>query len=152
MRNKALAMVAPVLPALTMAQARPSRTASAARTNVESFLVRTLWAGSSFIAMTSEAGSTSSPPVSPREPSVGPTKHDGDPQLLGRASRPGHDLGRGTVSSHGVNSDRQRSGRRRRHTLFGGRRHDGQLTSTAWRPLYHPQCGHTTCGSFARLH
>ena len=34
-------MVAPVFPALTMAQARPSRTASAARTSDESFMVRT---------------------------------------------------------------------------------------------------------------
>ncbi len=32
MRNRALAMVAPVLPALTIADAVPSRTASAART------------------------------------------------------------------------------------------------------------------------
>ncbi len=38
MRNRALAMVAPVLPALTMADARPSRTASAARTSDESFM------------------------------------------------------------------------------------------------------------------
>ena len=38
MRSSALAIVAPVLPALTMAEARPSRTASAARTSEESFM------------------------------------------------------------------------------------------------------------------
>ena len=37
-RSSALAIVAPVLPALTMADAFPSRTASAARTSEESFL------------------------------------------------------------------------------------------------------------------
>ena len=79
MRSKALAIAAPVLPALTMAEARPSRTASAALTRLESFFVRTLWAGSSCIAMTSAAASTSRPPVSPREPSVGPTSTTGIP-------------------------------------------------------------------------
>ena len=66
MRSSALAIVAPVLPALTIADALPSRTASAARTSEESFLRRTPWAGSSPMPMTSLAGSTSSPPVSPR--------------------------------------------------------------------------------------
>jgi hypothetical protein len=65
MRNRALAIVAPVLPALTMADAWPSRTASAARTRDESFLVRTARAGSSCISMTSEASRMGSPPVSP---------------------------------------------------------------------------------------
>ena len=41
-RNSAAPMAAPVLPAETIAQARPSRTASAARTSEESFMVRTL--------------------------------------------------------------------------------------------------------------
>ena len=40
-RNRADAMVAPVLPADTMAMALPSRTASAARTSEESFFRRT---------------------------------------------------------------------------------------------------------------
>ena len=40
-RSSADAIVAPVLPAETIADARPSRTASAARTRVESFFVRT---------------------------------------------------------------------------------------------------------------
>ena len=38
MRSSALPIVAPVLPALTMAEALPSRTASAARTSDESFM------------------------------------------------------------------------------------------------------------------
>ena len=45
MRSSALPMVAPVLPALTMADALPSRTASAARTSDESFRRRTPWVG-----------------------------------------------------------------------------------------------------------
>jgi hypothetical protein len=45
MRSSAEAMVAPVLPAETMAHALPSRTASAARTSEESFMVRTLRPG-----------------------------------------------------------------------------------------------------------
>jgi hypothetical protein len=28
----------------------------------------------------------------------------------------------------------------------------GYSISTAWRPLYHPQCGHTMCGTFAWWH
>ena len=65
MRRRAAPIVAPVLPALTMAAALPSRTASAARTSEESFLRRTPWAGSSRMPMTSDAGMISSPPVSP---------------------------------------------------------------------------------------
>jgi len=64
-RSSADAMAAPVLPADTMAIAAPSRTASAARTNEESFFRRTPWAGSSSMAITSAAGSTARPPVSP---------------------------------------------------------------------------------------
>ena len=54
-------MVAPVLPALTMAEALPSRTSSAARTSDESFLRRTPWAGSSSMAMTSVQATSSRP-------------------------------------------------------------------------------------------
>ena len=77
MRNNALAIVAPVLPAEIIALALPSRTASAARTNVESRLVRTLLAGSSSIAMTSLATISGRPPV-PSRPS-GPTSTTGIP-------------------------------------------------------------------------
>ncbi len=55
-RSSALAIAAPVLPALTMAQARPSRTASAQRTSDASRLTRTALPGSSSIPMTSLAG------------------------------------------------------------------------------------------------
>src|SRR5580704_11433364 len=65
MRSSAEAMVAPVLPADTMAEALPSRTSSAARTKEESFFLRMLAAGSSSMAMTSLQGKTSSPSGSP---------------------------------------------------------------------------------------
>jgi len=55
MRNSAAAIVAPVFPAPTMAQAAPSRTASAARTTDESFILRTLVPASAPMAMTSDA-------------------------------------------------------------------------------------------------
>ena len=109
MRNSALAMAAPVLPALTMARAFPSRTASAARTREESFLRRTEDAGSSSIAMTSEAGSTSSPPVSP-SCSGGPTSTTGMPSSSTALSGAGHDLTRRVVAAHGVQRDREPAG------------------------------------------
>src|SRR5271156_985384 len=65
MRSRAEAIVAPVLPADTIALALPSRTSSAARTNEESFFLRTLAAGSSSIAMTSLQAKISSPRGSP---------------------------------------------------------------------------------------
>ena len=55
-RSSAEAIVAPVLPAEIIADALPSRTASAARTSVESFFVRTAAPGSSSIAISSLAG------------------------------------------------------------------------------------------------
>ena len=72
MRSSADAMVAPVLPADTMAAAFPSRTSSAARTREESFLRRTPPAGSSSMPMTSVQASSSRPWVSPTS-SGGPT-------------------------------------------------------------------------------
>jgi hypothetical protein len=65
MRKRAAAIVAPVLPALTMAEALPSRTSSAARTKEESFLRRTPPAGSSSMAMTSVQATSGRPKVSP---------------------------------------------------------------------------------------
>ena len=53
-------MAAPVLPALVIASALPSRTSSAVTTIDESLRVRTA-AGGSFIATTSVAGTTSTP-------------------------------------------------------------------------------------------
>src|SRR5580692_1704477 len=65
MRNSAEAMVAPVFPAETMAEAFPSRTSSAARTNEESFFFRTLAPGSSSMAITSVQATTGRPRGSP---------------------------------------------------------------------------------------
>ena len=78
MRRRALAIAAPVLPALTIADARPSRTASAARTTDESFLRRTPPAGSSCMSTTSLASSTSMPHVLPMA-SRRPTRRMGTP-------------------------------------------------------------------------
>ena len=72
-RSSAEAMAAPVLPADTMASALPSRTASAARTSDESFFLRTPWAGSSSMPMTSLAAMTGRSPMSPIWPG-GPTR------------------------------------------------------------------------------
>src|SRR5580692_11523905 len=73
MRRSAEAMVAPVLPAETMADALPSRTSSAARTSDESFFRLTPPAASSSMAMTSVHATSSSPMVSPTC-SGGPTR------------------------------------------------------------------------------
>ena len=73
MRSSAEAMAAPVLPAETMAMARPSRTASAARTSEESFFRRTPWAGSSSMPMTSLAAMSGSSRCHPSRPG-GPTR------------------------------------------------------------------------------
>ena len=68
MRSNALAIVAPVLPALTIAEALPSRTASAARTSDESFFRRTPCAPSSSIAMISAARRCTGTPRQRRPP------------------------------------------------------------------------------------
>ena len=81
MRSSADAIVAPVLPADTMADALPSRTASAARTSDESFLRRTPWAGSSPMAMTSDASmrGRSAMPSKPARSAARPTSTTGMP-------------------------------------------------------------------------
>src|SRR5258705_6779853 len=87
MRRRADAMVAPVLPADSMALALPSRTSSAARTSDESFLRRTDPPGSSFISMTSVHSNRSRPRVS-RTRSRGPTRRMGTPSSsAGRRAR-----------------------------------------------------------------
>src|SRR5579883_3069353 len=78
MRSRAAAMVAPVLPALTMADALPSRTSSATRTREESFLRRTACPASSSIPMTSVHATSSRPAGSPTS-SGGPTSTTGTP-------------------------------------------------------------------------
>ena len=77
-RSSEAAMAAPVLPALSRADACPSRTASAARTIEASFIWRTLEAGSAPISITWLAGMTGSPPVSPIR-SGSPTSRTGKP-------------------------------------------------------------------------
>ena len=79
--------MAPVLPALTMAEALPSRTSSAARTSEESFLRRTPCAGSSSMAMTSVQATSSRPPGV--ADLVGRAdQHDRDPVLVRPRSAP----------------------------------------------------------------
>src|ERR1700733_13736983 len=78
MRRRADAIVAPVLPADTIADAFPSRTSSAARPSDESFLRRTPPAGSSSMAITSVQATRSSPFVSPTW-SGGPTRTTATP-------------------------------------------------------------------------
>ena len=112
MRSSALAMAAPVLPALTMARALPSRTASAARTSEESFFRRTDEPGSSSMAMISEAGMTSRPPVSPIW-SGGPTRTTGMPSSSDGTAGAGDDLTRRVVAAHGVHGNREPAGGRR---------------------------------------
>ena len=104
MRSSAEAMVAPVLPAETMAAAFPSRTSSAARTREESFLRRTPPAGSSSMPMTSVQGTRSRPRVSPTS-SGGPTSTMPMPWSLGGPVRPLDDFARGQVTAHGVHGD-----------------------------------------------
>ena len=108
-RNKALAMVAPVLPALTMAQARPSRTASAQRTSEESRFTRTARPGSSSIPMTSARGQDLHPGLRRQSAQVGGVadQQHGDAELLRCLTRPGHHLGRRPVAAHGVDSYRK---------------------------------------------
>ena len=84
-RSSADAIVAPVLPAEIIADALPSRTASAARTSVESFLRRTPPAGSSSIAMTSLAVISGRSPMSTRDGEVGRAdEHDRDARRGGQ--------------------------------------------------------------------
>ena len=109
MRSSALAMVAPVLPALTMAEARPSRTASAARTREESFMRRTLAPASASMAMTSEAGEDLE--VAGVADLVGSAdQQDRHAELGGGLLGPGDDGVGGVVAAHGVDGDREHGG------------------------------------------
>ncbi len=106
MRSSADAIVAPVLPAETIAIALPSRTASAARTSDASFLRRTPCAGSSSMPMTSPASMTGRSPTSPMR-SRRADQHHRDAPLLGDLLRPGDDLLRRLVAAHRVDGHRQ---------------------------------------------
>jgi hypothetical protein len=63
---------------------------------------------------------------------VGADEEHGDAELVVGATRAGDDLAGGLVTPEGVDGDRE-----------------DQSTSIAWRPLYQPQFGQTTCGSLA---
>ena len=102
-------MAAPVLPALTMARALPSRTASAARTREESFLRRTDGAGV-LVHGDDLRGGEDLEPARVADLVGGPDEHDRDAELLGGLPGAGHDLAGGVVAAHGVHGDRQPAG------------------------------------------
>ena len=119
MRSSAAAIAAPVLPALVIASALPSRTSSALTTIDESFRVRTA-AGGSCIATTSVAGTTSTPLTAGRQQRhdrvLEPDEQDADAELLGGQHRARDDLPGGEVAPHRVdgNGDGHRRATRRR--------------------------------------
>ena len=136
-RSSAEAIVAPVLPAETIADALPSRTASAARTSVESFLRRTPLAGV-LVHLDDLGGLDQLEVAAAVARSAGPTRTTGMPSG-GRGVSAGEDLAGCAVAAHRVDGDRQH----RTVRLLA------QPTSTATRSLYQPQAGHTVCGSLA---
>ncbi len=113
-RNSADAIVAPVLPAEIIAPARPSRTASAARTSVESFLRRI--ADGRVVVHPDDLGGLDQvedgavgglPPVE-----VGwPDEHDGDSVGDG-GMRAGEVRAGSVVAAHGVESNGEHGGQR----------------------------------------
>ncbi len=109
MRSRAEAIVAPVLPAETMAEALWSRTASAARTSDESFLVRT--PGARVVAHADDLGRGDHVELTAeRLQDLGPPdEDDGDTQLGGGALRPLDDGVGSVVAAHGVDGDGQQS-------------------------------------------
>ena len=107
MRKSADAIVAPVLPAETMALALPSRTSSAARTSDESFFLRTLAPGSSSIAITSVTATTGRPSGVAHEFGHA-DEGDVKSQLIDGALGARDDLSRSEVTTHRVNGDGQR--------------------------------------------
>ncbi len=140
-RNKAAAIVAPVLPAPTIASARPSRTASAARTIDESFFARTAAAGSSSIAMISAASSSSTRAGARpsgrwvRTASAGPTSSTSTSQASTARSAPA------TIAA-GARSPPIAS-----IAITGGTGRSRYSTSRTWRPRYQPQLPQTRWGS-----
>ena len=142
MRNSAEAIVAPVLPADTIADAVPSRTASAARTSVASFFRRTPPAGSSPISITSDAAMRGSPFVSR---SSGPTSATSIPSSSaarrapatispGALSPPMASTATGSISDDlgGAASDGVGAVRRRRRRGSCTSRRSGRPRGAAW--------------------
>ena len=130
-------MAAPVFPAETVAHASPSRTSSAARTIEESFLRRTDCAGSSSIEITSVHATSSRPE---RVPDARRADRRGRRRCRARRRRP-------WPPRRCRRAPGPRPSRRARRAAAP--RASTQSTSTATRPLYHPQFGQTTCGVLA---
>ena len=101
-------MAAPVLPALTMAEARPSRTASAARTTDASFLRRT--AGPRVVVHVDDLGGGHDRQVARvgGGDGLGPADEQHvDAEALDGLAGAGDDLARCPVAAHGVDRDGQ---------------------------------------------
>ena len=142
MRSRAAAIVAPVLPAETMADAFPSRTSSAARTREESFLRRTPPAGSSSMPMTSVQPTSSRPCVSPTW-SGGPTSTIRVPCSSAARRAPS------TMSPGALSPPMASTATGRVASVSGVGRSPRRLKSVdldRLAPLYQPQLGQTTCG------
>ena len=118
-----------------MAEALPSRTASAARTSVESFLRRTPCAG--VLVHGDDLGRDDQLEVAATFEVGGADQDDGDAER-----RPQRGTRRGS---------RRVPGHRPSHRRRSAASTDGcdQPTSMATRSLYQPQAGHTVCGSLA---
>ena len=116
MRSTAEAVMAPVLPALTIASASPSRTARAQPMIEESRCLRTALTGSSSMAMTSRRVAE----LDPGGERVGqqrvelldpPDQHDAHVEVGRGAKAAGDDLARRAVAPHRVDRDRGRAAR-----------------------------------------
>ena len=120
MRSRAEAMVAPVLPADTMARAWPSRTASAARTSERVLLPTHPLTG--IVVHADHLGGVQlrQPAGVPHLPRA-PHQQHADARPLGDLSGAGHDLTWGPIATHGV--DRDREGGQRLTRRPGGSRH-----------------------------
>ena len=138
MRSSADAIVAPVLPAETIADALPSRTASAARTSVESFLRRT----------------RRRRVLVHRDDLAGLDQRRGR-RVVGRGRRRAdEDDGDAVVDGAGgtpatISPGPGRRPWRRPRSAASSAAAAVSSTSTATRSLYHPQVGHTVCGCLA---
>ena len=157
MRSSADAIVAPVLPAEIIADAWPSRTASAARTRVESFLRRTARPASSSISMTSLASSSGRSPMSARSFRSGrPDQQDRCAFSRGRTGA-GDDRAGRVVAAHGVDRDRQHQVRLR-DVISRLRRRRGSCTSrtsgtpcaASWRCRSEGKCCEQECPASTR--
>ena len=152
-RSRALAMVAPVLPALTMAAARAvaDRLGGPDKRRV---LLGAHRPARVLVHLDDLPGRDDRQPAGVAEAvrDRRPGRPPGRPRRPGwprRRSRPGpgrRPWRRPRPAADPAGGSGRSTGRRGP----GGCR--VQPTSMAWRPLYHPQVGHTTCGSLALWH